>query len=90
VNKHGDEEDAIKIGDGRCGPDDEAPAETHDPVGHVVLTMFNETLVFAFEGSPDDDVRVYGSTSTNHSSGGGCCVCESTSVRAGVKKRFEK
>jgi hypothetical protein len=37
MNKHCDEEDAVEIRNGRRGADDKAPAEAHDPVGHVVL-----------------------------------------------------
>jgi hypothetical protein len=40
VNEHSDEEDAIKVRDGRRGANDEAPAETHDPVGYVVLYIY--------------------------------------------------
>jgi len=36
VNKHGDEEDAIEVRDGRCCADDQAPGEAHGPVCHVV------------------------------------------------------
>jgi len=37
MDEHGDEEDTVKVRDGRSRADDQAPGEAHSPVGHVVL-----------------------------------------------------
>jgi len=36
VDEHSDEEDTVKVRDGRSRADDQAPGEAHGPVGHVI------------------------------------------------------